>query len=290
MKNEGKIYRNKEKDVIVEIQGKPNLKDLPGVTCLDSHKPVAEKTYQKIFKKKQIYLPKEYDLAITTYLSGTDVIIIGMNGYSSLTPQQCQEWGVKVGAYEAACSALLNTTISYLQNEFPGIDVRVVHGASNLGVDQAIINTANLMNRPQLGFSCPKFMFYVNDDDVPVYVASTQDEYSRAFAKSLDILIAANGRIQSFEHDIDAAFKFRKHVIPVNVLKSISTTGGPPAFKEEGHIEDAVAAMELLVHMVSMQLGGERRDPWENLLEHIHKTIGSIARQVLSPRRAFGNS
>jgi len=39
------------------------------------------------------------------------------------------------------------------------------------------------------------------------------------------------------------------------VLKSISTTGGPPAFKEEGHIEDAVAAMELLVHMVSMQLG-----------------------------------
>ncbi|MEZ4534184.1 MAG: hypothetical protein R3D26_04120 [Cyanobacteriota/Melainabacteria group bacterium] len=91
-------------------------------------------------------------------------------------------------------------------------------------MDWAIIKAARDLNRPHLGHSCPKFMFYVEDDTDPVYVAETSR--IRLFVRrSLDILIAANGRMQAFRHDIMAVFEKMKHASFVNVLKSISTNG-----------------------------------------------------------------
>lgn len=285
-KSEGRIYRH-GKSTIVEIAGFSHLVNLSGVVCVNPQALEAERVYRKEFIRKKIYLPRDYDRAVAENLSGSDVLIIGFNGYSSLTPEKCQDWGVKPGAYEAACYSVFMSTIKHLQAKFNGIDIRIVHGASDIGVDKIAIKVSTDLNRPQLGHSCPKFMFYVPDDNMPIYVAATQAEYAHSFIHSLHVLIAANGRAQAFEHDIDAAFKLRKHIIPINILKSISTTGGPPAFNASGEIEDAVAAMEHLVHMVSTKLGMSQGDMFEELRNHINKTVTVIARQILSVERAF---
>ena len=245
---------------------------------------------EKLFKQKPIYFPNQYNQAAEKYLMGSDVIVIGMNGYSSLTDETCNAWGVKPGAYEAACEKLLRDVITHLWKTFPGIDLRLVHGASNMGIDGVIIDVANPggLNITQLGHSCPAFMMYVEDDNVPVYVAKDKQSYADAFINSLDILVAANGRAHAFQHDIDAAFKMLRYVIPVNVLRTISTTGGPPAIDKDGHIEDAVSAFEQRVFMVSSQLGQQPKLSWKQVNENIRDTMEEIVRSNISPRRAFG--
>lgn len=289
MRDDGKIFRQDGK-TIVQIQGHSSLGSLPGVRCLDPEAEEEKRIYEKVFIKKKVYLPGEYDQAVSEQLKGKDIVVLGMNGYSGLSDELCAAWGVKPGGYEAACAAILRSTTKLLQAKFPGVDIRFAHGASDLGVDRAIIEVANGLNRPQLGHSCPHFMFYVEDDDIPVYVAKDQAAYSLAFISSLDILIAANGRIQSFEHDIDAAFKKLKHVIPVNVLRSISTNGGPPAVGPDGKINDAVAAFEQHVHLVSQHFGSlnyNSANMFPSLVEHVNVVVEHIGRQILSPDRAF---
>ena len=284
---EGRIFKSGT-NVCVEKIGSPGLSNLSGVECLNQTAPEEDRIYRKTFYKKPIFMPSEYHKAIAEILVGSDVVVIGMNGYSSLSLEQCQAWGVKPGTYEAACHTILKGLIEYLTKKFNGIDVRIAHGASDLGVDRAAIRVGRQLNCPQLGHSCPKFMFYVPDDEIPVYVAKTQAEYAQAFIRSLNVLIAANGRVQAFEHDIDTAFKLHKPILPINVLKSISSTGGPPAFNANGGIEDAVAAMEQLVFMVSMRLG-LKLDQFEELRQHTNETVAMITRRLLSPERAFGD-
>lgn len=264
--DEGKIYR-KDGKVVVEAKGQ-----------------------QKIFEKKMIFLPDEYDLAVKTYLTSLtndEVVVLAINGYSSIKADHCAAWGIKPGAYEAASAALLAGVINDLQNNFRGIDIRIVHGASNMGVDKSAIQVARDLGIVQLGFNCPKFMLYVEDDEVPVYVAKSQADYADAFINSLDILIAANGRIQAFEMDMDAAFKKRKHVIPVNIIKSISTKGGPPAFGPNNEIEDAVAAFYEQVHFVHSLINGAAVMDWEVINKNTKDIAVNICRRMISPGRAF---
>lgn len=289
LSKEGRVFRD-EKTVVVEVPGSESLLGIPGVRCNNPDAPSAERIYRKVFLNEHIYLPNEYDRAVREVLgagSAKDVVILGMNGYSSLTEEKCRAWGVKPGAYEAACRALLFNVVHVIRTRFPRLDLRFAHGASDLGVDRVIIDVANTLNRPQLGHSCPRFMMYVLDNDVPVYLAPTQAAYSDAFIESLHVLVAANGRMQSFHHDIDAAFKRLRHVIPVNVLRTISTTGGPPAIGPDGSIEDAVAAFEQRVHLVSQQLRNGGMDAWVDLNQQLQTCMVSICRQLLSPEGAF---
>lgn len=285
-KDEGRIFRDGNR-TIVEVRGTTGIDKEPGVICVNPDAPEIERIYRKIFERKLIYLPEEGDRARREVLMGNDVIVIGMNGYSSLNAAKCAAYGIRPGAYEAACCTVLTVITEELQRRFRGVDVRFAHGASDLGVDRSIMNVANDLNLRQLGHSCPHFMFYVKDDDVPVLVAPTQAEYAKQFIISLDILVGANGRMQAFEMDIDAAFKHRKHVIPINVMRRISNTGGPPAFGSDGSIEDAVAAFQELVHGESRGLDYSP-DPWEDLLEHVKRTATFIGRRRLSPTRAYG--
>lgn len=271
---------------IVRIQGKPYLTGLAGVSCENPEAPPHEQIHVKRFKRKRIYLSHQYQQAVQEVLSGRDVIVIGMNGYSELKEEVCRAWGVKPGAYEAACIGVLKSVYAALMSSFPAIDIRFADGASNVGVDKSILLVAEELNRPHLGHSCPRFMFYVEDDDLPVFVADTSDEYAERFIDSLHILIAANGRAQAFEHDIMAVFKKLKHVVPVNILRSISTTGGPPAINAEGKIEDAVAAFEQRVHLAN-QMFAPQCDAYRGLVEHICDTATAIVRPMLSPERAF---
>lgn len=283
IKKQGNVY------VVRSAPGASHVAGIPGVTCLNPEAAEGERIYEKSFYKKPIYMPREYDRAVREVLKGKDVVVLGMNGYSSLTDEQCRSWGVQPGAYEAACAGILRSAYEVLTKNFPHIDIRFAHGASKLGVDAVILQVAGELQRQQLGHSCPQFMFYVEDDDVPVYVAADKVKYANAFIDSLQILIACNGRAQAFEHDIDACFKKLKHVIPLNVLKSISTTGGPPALGADGQIEDAVAAFEQRVHMMAQQMRPASKDAYLDVVDHICNVTVAITRQLISPERAFAN-
>ncbi len=197
----GLVIRDEERThrVLVRKDMSHLLGKDPAVTCLNPDAPENERVYQKVFTKRRIYLPSEYDLAVTNHLKGRYVLVLAMNGYSSIKPEQCAAWGIKPGAYEHACRNLLKTVWATLRKEFPDLDIRLVHGSSDLGVDRAIIQAATELRRETLGFSCPEYAFYVpDDDDFPMYIAATVAEYSDAFVRSADVLIAANGRLQAY--------------------------------------------------------------------------------------------
>lgn len=265
----------------VECDFDPSIAKLPGVeTSEDKSRCI------KRFDKKRIYT--DLETALRENLEGHDVIRLAANGYSQLSPEHCKIWGVQYGAYEQAVASLLEAVTVQVQNRFRGVDVRYLHGASNMGVDGALIQVAKRMNRPNLGFSCPAFMFYVEDDDIPVYVAPNQPSYADAFAKSADILIACNGRTQALQHDLMAALMYNKEVVLVNVLRTISTTGGPPAIGPGGKIEDAVDAFLIRVHAVGQRLErGGNHDQWKLTVNEIVEVASGICRQRLSPERAF---
>jgi hypothetical protein len=288
IENNGIIEREGSSGFVVKVKGMPWVAGLPGVLCENPEAADGDKVHFKRFSKKRIYMPNEYKTAVREVLTGRDVVVVAMNGYSSLTDEQCRAWGVRPGAYEAACEGILRSVSNEILSTFPGIDLRFADGASNCGVDKVLLKVAREMNRQHLGHSCPKFMFYVEDDEEPVFVAKTQQQYAEAFIDSLHLLIAANGRMQAFEHDIDAVFKKLKHLIPINVLRSISSTGGPPAIGPNGKIEDAVAAFEQRVHMAS-QIIYSQRDPYTSMVSHVKQSATAVVRTLVSPERAFMN-
>lgn len=283
---EGTIARQDDGSFIVKVKGATHLASMAEVACENPDAAEGDRIYTRVFHKKPIYLPHEYDRAYNEVLRGNDVVVLGMNGYSALSDAKCREYGVRPGAYEAACAGILDRVINDLEQSYPGIKVRIAHGASTMGVDRVQIEVATQRNLNQLGHSCPKFMFYVPDDDVPVYVAASQVEYSNAFVDSLQILIAANGREQAFRHDIDAVFTKLRHLIPINVLRAISTNGGPPAINADGKIEDAVAAFEQRMHLAA-HLTVSSGDLFADAVAHATKQTRAIARNLLSPQRAF---
>lgn len=287
----GRIYREGS-ETVVEIRGKGYLLKDPnvqGVTCMNADAPEPERIYQKRFINRRIYLPDEFELATTSVLNGHDVVVLGANGYSNLSPARCQAWGIQPGKYEAACKAILISTIKMIQDRFTGARIKMVHGASNMGVDRAIIEICKKLNLEMLGFSCPEYLFYVQDDnDFPVHVSSSGKEYSDRFVEALNILLACNGAEVAFRHDIAAATAKAKQIIPVNVLRAISTTGGPPAFDEHGKVVDAVAAYEHCVHMMGQRWTGQGEQDWLALLDHVHLWVANFCRTQLSPNGAFG--
>lgn len=272
---------------VVRMQGATHLAKLLDVECENPEKPEPERIYRKTFHHKPIYMPRHYEAAVTDHLSGNNVVVLGMNGYSSIKPEQCVAWAIAPGAYEMACRGILKAACQQLRELFEGVDIRLAHGASNVGVDSSIIGVARELNLKNLGHSCPRFMFYVEDDDVPVYVARSQADYADAFIRSLKVLIAANGRAQAFHHDISAAFLQQKYVIPINVLQAISPIGGPKAFGDDGRtIQDAVAAFELLVRRANRMIN-QGGDPYVNLVADVCSHLSTIVRSAVSPDMAF---
>lgn len=276
---------------IARVLGSPSLGKTPGVECENPNAPEHERIYRKRFEKNRIFFgPKDYQRAISEILTGPDVIVLGMTGYSSLKPEQCVQYGVKVGAYEKACEAALLNVYRALM-KFEGVDVRFAHGASaDLGVDSAIIKAAKKVNKYHLslGHSCPRFMMYVPDDGMPVYVGTSQADYSDKFTSSVNVLIAANGRMQAFEMDMTASIAKRKKLIPLNILRMISSTGGPPAYNAEGKIEDAVAVYEETVHTLDTQVY-KANDPFAHGIAALQQKVTALVRPMLSPERAFAD-
>lgn len=283
------MLRRDGKAVVVSVTGdRAKLLETPGVICINPEVPEAERVYQKRFDNRRIFFPDEENLAQTA-LAGRNVIRIGMTGYSSITDEDCAAWGIKVGAYDVACGAILTKMVMHLRENFPGCRIKVVHGASNMGIDKVIIEVAKRLNLDMVGFNCLEWLFYVkDDDDFPVYVASNKAQYADAFIRNLDILLSAGGRIQALEHDMLAAIKYNKRLIILNLLKTLSANGGPPARDGAGRILDASAAFEQCIFSDSSVSYKRMGDPFGDLLERVKGTSVQLARHLLSPEEAYG--
>lgn len=255
-----------------------------GVVCQNPRAPVSERVYVKTFHNKRIFLPEQYDAAVREVLEGRNVIRLGFNGYSTIGEERARRWGVTLEAYEGACAKLAFDTIKYLQGEFPGVNIRLVNGASDMGIDRSTNNIAAELNIPILGFSCPSYMLHVQDDDTAVYVGQDKRTYSDRFVESLDILVAANGAETAYRHDMEAALIHFKHFVPVDVVSAISSTGGVPAFGQDGRVENAVKAYAHLVHMMGQ---GAAAGGFDGIAEFVKGVCKDVCRQKLEPTFAF---
>lgn len=299
--NEGTIKREKKGGVIVVeiIKDKKTdyLLEIPEVVCVSTK--VQQKkgiwVYQKMFKKKKIFLPHEYTIAVKECVEHPDNLVLSMNGYSMLSKEFCDELSIKPGAYEEACASILRQSISTISNKFPGAALRLIYGASDLGVDKAIEMVARELNIFPLGFSCPKFMFWVNDDDIPVYVANTKDDYADTYIRTLDLLIATGGREHALQHDIFAACRYNKRIHFIDVLSLLSPTGSVPSTKVQPdgsiRVTNAAAAMgRNLSYFSPAQIVQETPtdgDQWDAVYSNISSVTTQVCRNKMTPGRMF---
>lgn len=261
----------------------------------ESGRAEATRVYRKTFRVKPIYLPGEYDRAIASHVAHEDNFVVSMNGYSRITDEQCRRYGIKPGEYEEACSAIMREAINHLRTKFRGAHLRLIYGASDLGVDAAIESVAHEFNITPLGFSCPRFMLYVKDDSIPVYVGRDKEEYADRFIETLDLLIATGGREQAFVHDISAILKFRKRIHFVDVLNTLSTTGGVPAtiVDKDGRVTIDNAAAAFGYHISFFGLNEafmnapEGGDKWDAVLSNIRSISTQECRRKMSATRKF---
>lgn len=290
----GKIERIPSGEVIVSVKG-PHWSQEDGIVCINPDDPEEERIHQKTFRIKPIYLPTEYDRAISERIYHPDNFVFSMNGYSQIKDEQCVRYGIQQGAYEAACAAIMRETILHLREKFTGAHLRLIHGASNTGVDWAIEKSAEEFNLVPLGFSCPEFMLYVKDDDTPVFVAAMKDDYANYFIRSLDLLITTGGREHALQHDVLAACIYGKRIHFVDVLNSLSSTGGIPATIIDGKggfkVDNAAAAFGRNISffnrddsVIATPEGGDR---WDAIFNNVLSVATGVCRQKMSPTRKF---
>ncbi|NQT49740.1 hypothetical protein HQ571_03555 [Candidatus Kuenenbacteria bacterium] len=295
MKADGTIERMDDGSVVVEVLDEPWSLDFEGVKCANPDAPTEERIYRRVFREKKIYLPGEYDRAVAETIAHPDSFVFSMNGYSRITDEQCRRYGIQPNAYEEACAAIMRKAILCLREKFHGAKLQLVYGASDTGVDKAIEEVAREFNIVPLGFSCIRYMLYVKDDEIPVFVAGSKDEYADLYIKSLDLLFATGGREHALQHDVLAACIYGKRIHFVDILNGLSNTGGVPATvtDEDGNtrVDNAAAAMGRNVSFFSREdavattpLGGDR---WDAIFMDVASVATQVCRQKMSPARKF---
>ncbi len=269
--------------------------DAPGVVCDNPAVFPGWHRYKKTFRKKKIYLQGEYENAIAECLTCPDSFALSMNGYSFLGPEHFRRYGIQEGDYEAACAAILRSTIKQLRTKFPESKLQLVFGASDMVVDKAIKIVAREFKLNLLGFSCIEFLPYAKDDDIPVYVADTIDGYADAYIRSLDLLITTGGREHALQHDVLAACVYNKRIHFVDVLNSLSVTGGVPATvideKGKAKVDNAAAAFGRNVSFFSRDdaviASSDNGDRWDAIFSNVSAIATGVCRQKMSAQKKF---
>jgi hypothetical protein len=289
-----RIYRT-EAGVVVEIERGSDVSGLIDIECMNPQDLPPERYYQRIFRRKPIFLAGEYQEAMAKYLTHPDQIVLSMNGYSTLKPDDLRRYGMKKGAYEQACAAVLRTAIEKLRRKFRGAKIQLVFGASDLGVDQAIEIVAREYNILPLGFSCPEFILYVKDDEIPVYIAADRDLYADYYVRSLDLLLTTGGREQALKHDITASVRYNKRIHFIDLPALLSNNGGIPAtvIDADGHtkIENAAAAFGRNISFFSAKAASNEQpkngDVWDAVFTNVEQVATEVCRRLMSPARMF---
>jgi len=289
------IERTGDGKVVVTALNASDAIKSEGVTCLNPSDPPEEQKFQKTFSRKKIYLPSEYDEAVRDHISHPDSFVVSMNGYSVITDEQSRRYGVEKGAYEAACKAIMHQVVEHVNARFKGANLKIIHGGVYFGVDGAIHEVAKEFGMTPLGFSCPRYMLYVEDDDTPVYVGSDNNEYSDRFIQTLDFLIATGGREQSLQHDVLAACIHNKRIHFIDVLNSLSSTGGVPAtvIDEKGvtKVDNAAAAMgrnlSFFSYSDAVKYTPQEGDVWDAIFSNVRGVATEVCRDKMSPDKKF---
>ncbi|MEI8252404.1 MAG: hypothetical protein WCG25_01305 [bacterium] len=290
---DGIIFRQEGNTVIQVLGSEGSLKY--GAICINTDSPEKERIYQKTFYKKPVYLPTEYDSFVKDHLSLQDNFVLTMNGYSYMSEDHLLRYGIKAGEYEAACEAILKNAIKHLRGKFDGARLQLSYGASDMGIDMAIEKVARYFNIDLLGFSCPAYMMYVKDDEIPVFVANNSDDYADYYIRSADLLITTGGRKQALEHDVLATCIYNKRVHFVDVLNNLSSTGGVPATikGKDGKVvvDNAAAAFGRNISffnrdnaIAQMPTNGDR---WDAIFNNINSVATEVCRSKMSPARMF---
>jgi hypothetical protein len=291
---DGKITRNpKNKHVTVEVVNEPWSLDF-GASCVNPKDPEEQRVYRRIFKHKPIYLPEEYDLAVSKHISAKYAFTISMNGYSKITNEQCNAYGIKPGAYEEACKAILRQTIYSLRHEFKKTHIKLTYGASDVGVDKAIEQVGREFGMAPLGFSCARYLLYCKDDEIPVWVGANREEYADCYIQSLDLLVTTGGREQALKHDILCACIFQKRIHFVDVLGILSNTGGVPAVTiKDGkpQINNAAAAFGKFISFYGIEQATSERpiggDRWNAVFANVKSVATDVCRRIMPSEAMF---
>lgn len=290
---DGVIKRENGK-VIVEATGEPYCVDF-GAICLNPDAPEKERIYQKTFVKKPVFLFDEYPQVTSTLRSNAASFVLSMNGYSTLKADWLEKYGIKKGAYEQSCIAILKNIIDRLRNEFPGARLHLIYGASDMGVDWAIEQVAydSRYNLDLLGFSCPRYMLYVKDDHIPVFVAPNKDIYADYYIKSLDFLISTGGRDQALKHDVMAACIYQRRIHFVDALNLLTDNNVPAVVTEHGvtRIENASAAFGRNISFSSARNTivntPKNGDKWKTLFDDIAANAIEVCRDIMPADKMF---
>lgn len=290
------IFRLGPQLVRVQVKGGTYLVKEEGVVCVNPDAEEKDRVYRKDFKNRTVYLPDEYELAMDKHVRDQkNVFVISMNGYSSLTPEWLKKYGIKNGAYEAACGAILERVIQKVRDEFSAVQIRIIDGASYMGVDGVIQDVAqNKFGLGTLGFSCPEFMMYVRDIEGPVYVAKDKAAYADSYIRSLDLLITTGGRGHALQHDTLAACVYDKRIHFVDVPNMLSEIPVPARIMDKNGvptIENAAAAFGRNISFSDRDEIYARKpasgDQWNFLFDSLSSIAIGVARNRLDPRHMF---
>ena len=165
-----------------------------------------------------------------------------------------------------------------------------------MGVDGAIEQVAreSAYNIDLMGFSCPRYMLFAEDNDIPVYVAATQNEYADAYIRSLDLLINTGGRAQSLQHDILAACLYQKRIHFVDVMNLLSKNNIPATIIDADgrvQVENAPAAFGHNISFCSaydaIQNIPADGDKWNALFNNVSSVAVQVCRDRMPADKKF---
>lgn len=293
--SDGYVERLENGRVLVVTKGEVYATNFPGVQCLNpDHAHDEGKVFYKIFEKNRVFTPDEYEEAVRQLKPEPNVVIISMNGFSRIKPDDLVLWGIDEGEYEHACLELFNSIVKSVRGRFRGVNVKLIDGGSDIGIDKVLRQSKRDNGLESLSFSCPNWSLYVPDDGRNLFIAQSSDEYAERYIQSVDCLIATGGREQAFKHDIYAAIKYGKYITFVNVLGALVRNGGVPAVQKmpdgTNKIQNAAAAMEQFIAVVrgqdhvSFQGQGER---WKSLVFEACNRMNEACFKVLPPEVKF---
>jgi hypothetical protein len=254
-----------------------------------------KKLYTKTFCKKKIYLSDRLN-EIIAMTEEKSVFPVSMNGYSSISKEWMEKYGVKDKAYEKIAGQVLHRMITAMKEEMPSARFILLNGDSDdMGIDMVIRNAADLHNITLIGVSCPKYMLYSRDDDKIVHVACTKKLYSDRFIRLIRLLVCMGGRQQSLVADIAAACEYRTRMHIVDIINEISERPIPSTIIVNGKevIENAARAFLEKITVFGAPnslIKYPNRSRFENLTEEVNSIAIDTCRLRMEPEHMFRNN
>lgn len=293
---EGVIVKKANGQYVVYVLGSSSDCLKYGAVCLNKDEPnPKKKLYTKTFSKKKIYLSDRLN-EIIAMTEEKSVFPFGMNGYSSISKEWMEKYGIKEDSYEKTAGQVFNIMISAMKTELPSARLMLFNGDSDdMGIDKVIRHAADLHNITLIGVSCPKYMLYSRDDNKIVHVACTKKLYSDRYVKLIRLLVCMGGRQQSLVADIAAACEYRTRMHIVDIINEISARPVPATVVVNGVevIENAARAFLEKITVFGAPnsiIRYPNRTRFENLTEEVNSIAIDTCRLFMAPEHMFRNN